>query len=77
MGAPYGGPDGRGAVFIYHGFGVRTGDFRDKEKEKPAQVIYDDLASILVLRHYGFKDFVSGEERNLYSFKDMSLFLTI
>ena len=38
VGAPYGGPDGMGAVFIYHGFGLRSGDTRDTDKEKPAQV---------------------------------------
>lgn len=38
VGAPYGGPDGLGAVFIYHGFALRSGDSRDPAKEKPAQV---------------------------------------
>ncbi|XP_045133240.1 integrin alpha-PS2-like isoform X2 [Portunus trituberculatus] len=39
VGAPYGGPDGSGAVFIYHGFEIRTGQLISDELKKPSQVI--------------------------------------
>lgn len=38
VGAPYGGPDGNGAVFIYHGFEIRSGELFSEELQKPAQV---------------------------------------
>lgn len=38
VGAPYGGPDGNGAVFIYHGFEIRSGELFSEELKKPAQV---------------------------------------
>ncbi|XP_042859779.1 integrin alpha-PS2-like isoform X5 [Penaeus japonicus] len=40
VGAPYGGEDGNGAVFIYHGFRIRSGELIAEELKKPAQVIY-------------------------------------
>ncbi|KAG0700605.1 Integrin alpha-PS2 [Chionoecetes opilio] len=39
VGAPYGGPDGSGAVFIYHGFEIRSGQLISEDLKKPAQVI--------------------------------------
>ncbi|XP_068245736.1 LOW QUALITY PROTEIN: integrin alpha-PS2-like [Palaemon carinicauda] len=39
VGAPYGGDDGKGAVFIYHGFEIRSGELVTPEMKKPAQVI--------------------------------------
>lgn len=38
VGAPYGGEDGNGAVFIYHGFRIRSGELIAEELKKPAQV---------------------------------------
>lgn len=40
VGAPYGGSDGNGAVFIYHGFKIRSGELIAEELMKPSQVIY-------------------------------------
>ncbi|KAL7639215.1 UNVERIFIED_CONTAM: hypothetical protein RMT77_010749 [Armadillidium vulgare] len=40
VGAPYGGKDGRGAVFIYHGFAANEGEKMKALMTKPAQVIY-------------------------------------
>ncbi|XP_069186792.1 integrin alpha-PS2 isoform X4 [Procambarus clarkii] len=40
VGAPYGGPDGNGAVFIYHGFVIRSGEPISEDNKKPSQVIY-------------------------------------
>ncbi|XP_066957943.1 integrin alpha-PS2-like isoform X4 [Macrobrachium rosenbergii] len=40
VGAPYGGEDGKGAVFIYHGFEIRSGELITQDMKKPAQVIY-------------------------------------
>lgn len=38
VGAPYGGLDGNGAVFIYHGFEIRRGELFSEELKKPSQV---------------------------------------
>jgi len=38
VGAPYGGPDGLGAVYIYNGFSITT--FETAGKVKPSQIIY-------------------------------------
>ncbi|KAK3850277.1 hypothetical protein Pcinc_043006, partial [Petrolisthes cinctipes] len=46
VGAPYGGPDGNGAVFIYHGFQIRGGELISEELKKPAQVIYASDVSV-------------------------------
>ena len=40
VGAPYGGPDGSGAVFIYHGFEIRAGELISEELKKPSQVCF-------------------------------------
>ncbi|XP_069941612.1 integrin alpha-PS2 [Cherax quadricarinatus] len=40
VGAPYSGKDGNGAVFIYHGFVIRSGELIPEEMKKPSQVIY-------------------------------------
>lgn len=40
VGAPYGGSDGNGAVFIYHGFKIRSGELIAEELMKPSQVRY-------------------------------------
>lgn len=38
VGAPYGGPDGKGAVYIYNGFDITPSD--EANNVKPSQVIY-------------------------------------
>lgn len=48
VGAPYDGPHGRGAVYIYHG--SKTGPL-----EKPSQVIFaEDVAGTAYLSTFGF-----------------------
>ncbi|KAK7008559.1 hypothetical protein SK128_014322, partial [Halocaridina rubra] len=66
VGAPYGGKDGRGAVFIYHGFEIKSGELISEDMKKPTQIIY---ASELSQRLVTFGWSLSGGldmDNNLY-----------
>ncbi|XP_042203155.1 integrin alpha-PS2-like [Homarus americanus] len=55
VGAPYGGEDGNGAVFIYHGFVIRGGELIPEDLKKPTQIIYaSDVATGAPISTFGW-----------------------